>query len=405
MTQLTYSYQALDRAGAKQRGSISAASSGDAYRRLAASGLTPVEIREAGAGGFKLRLGPRGKKIQPADIAHISHQLAVLLEARIPIVECFRGIGEQQQNPRLGQLLLDIAARLQGGTSLTAAIEPHRATFGDIYVETLRAAERSGNLIQVLNHLAESLEEAQELRRATRAAFIYPVTVMVALAVATLFLLMFVVPRFARMFAERGVDLPLLTRLLMGVGEGLRSYWYLGFLAAIGTWVFSRSLRVSPHARLLVDRWLGQTPVFGRLIAGIGISRFAAVFGLSLSSGLGLIECLDMGGRASGRPMIAADAQRMIQQVRQGGRLSVMLHSCESVPAFARQLLCAGEESAELSRMCRIISRHYQRDAAHLAKTASALIEPMLIAGLTGVVLLVALAIFLPMWDMVSLVG
>lgn len=403
MSLINYEYRAMDRAGAAAHGYLLAATPQDAFRRLAATGLTPIRLRPARDKSSRFAL--RAKRVSAAEIARFTYQFAVLLEARLPIVECLRGIAEQEANDRFRKVIEDIGARVQSGVSITAAIEPHRRLFGDVYVETIRAAERSGNIVTVLNHLAEAVEEQQEMRRTVRGALMYPVTVVVALTIATLFLLVFVVPRFASMFASRGIELPLITQALMGLGTSLRDAWwvYAGLIALLALGV--RTIWGNPQGRAWLDRYLNRIPVLGRLLTGLAVGRFASVFGLSLASGLGLIDCLEMAGRASGRPLLMNDVSKMVNQVRQGGRLSGVLHTCGYLPAFARQLLRAGEESAELSRMCRIIARQYARETKYLCKNAATIMEPVLIAGLTGVVLLVALAIFLPMWNMISLIG
>lgn len=402
MTQMSFQYLALDRSGSKTRGHVTALTPADAYRRLAATGLTPLSVKMA-----RESAGRRwfARKVKAADISRFTYQLSVLLEARIPVVECFRSIAEQEQNDRLRKISFDVAARVQGGAPITVALEAHRAVFGGVYVETVRAAEKSGNLVSVLAHLAEAVEEQEEMRRTLKGALMYPITVATALLLATLFLLVFVVPRFAKMFAQRGVELPLLTRVLMNAGESLRTYWWAYALGATLVVFGLRTMWHSPQGRARLDRYLNRVPLLGRMLTGLAVSRFASVFGLSLSSGLGLIECLDMAGRASGRPLLMEDVNKMINQVRQGGRLSGVLRSCAYLPGFVKQLMSAGEESAELSKMCRIISRQYGRELKHLCKNAATIMEPLLIAGLTGVVLLVALAIFLPMWNMIALVG
>jgi type IV pilus assembly protein PilC len=249
------------------------------------------------------------------------------------------------------------------------------------------------------------IEQRQEMTRAVRSALTYPVLVVVALVVAIAFLVTFVVPRFAKMFMERGVELPALTRMLMAVGESVQGYWwaYLGVLIAGA--IATKAAWGSPSFRLRADRVVARIPYVSRVLRGLALTRFSSVFGLSLGSGLGLIDSLELGGRAAGRPLLMRDARMLIDQVRKGGRLAEVLRDAEYLPPFARQLMSAGEQSAELRRMCDVISRHYARETSHLVKNAATVVEPVLIAGLTMVVLVVALAIFLPMWDMVTLVG
>lgn len=399
---VAYTYTAVDASGAERIGTIVAPTREDAFRKVAATGATPLRIRPV-----RERRGAAllSRGIRESAIAEFTHQMAVLLEARIPIADGVRGVAEQEPNARLRAALMDVAGRIQAGATVTSALAAHRKVFGDVYIETIHAAEQSGTLIKALGHLAEMLEQRAETGRQLKQAMTYPCVVLAALGGAVLFMLAFVVPRFAEMFSERGVELPALTRALQAFGVSLRSFWWAwaGGLLALGFSV--RRAWGSPQGRATIDRWLHRVPYLRRVLIGLAVGRFARVLGISLGSGLGLIESLEMSGRAAGRPMLMRDVSRMVEQVRQGGRLTDVLRTCAYLPGFSQRMMSAGEESAELPRLCGVVARHYERETSHLVKNAATVIEPVLIATLTGVVLVVALAIFLPMWDMVGLAG
>lgn len=403
MSALSFEYTAIGRDGKAQRGTLAAPSREEAYRRLASDGMTPTKLREASAGFSLRRL--TGSGVKSEEIAHFTYQLSVLLDARIPIVQAFDSIAEQATNPALARISSDIAKEIQAGRSITDAMQQYRSLFGSVYIETIHAAEKSGNMISVLGHLAEAVEEQGEMRRLIRGAALYPLTVLVTLTIATLFLVTFVVPKFANMFAARGIDLPLLTVILMTVGESIKAYWY-AYAAGLIAGVFGlRAAWRNEASRAWIDGLLHRIPYVRDILIGISISRFASVFGIALRSGVSLIDCITMAGNASGRPLLQADMKRMADQVRRGGRLREVLPDCNYLTGFAKQMLTAGEEAAEIPRMCEILNRHYSRETRHKAKSLSTVIEPVLIACLTVVVLIVALAIFLPMWDMVSILG
>jgi len=154
-----------------------------------------------------------------------------------------------------------------------------------------------------------------------------------------------------------------------------------------------------------MDRWLHKVPFLRDILMGLAVSRFSHVLGTSLQSGLGLIEALEMAAGASGRPLLQADVQKMTEQVKQGGKLADVMLACDYLPGFARRMMAAGEETAEMSRMCEIVARHYDREVEHLTKNLPTVLEPILIVGLAGIFLVIALAIFLPMWDVGNLMG
>lgn len=400
MSRAAFQYTAVRRDGARVQGVESGPDRAAVYRKLAAGGLTPVTIRRRSRGVMR-----PGRRIGGRDIAHFTYQLSVLVGARIPISDGLRTIGEQEPNPRFRAVIMEIASGIDAGRPIAENLGAHREVFGDVFIEAVHAAERTGNLTKVLEFLAESMERTEEARAQLRSALMYPVVVVSFLGLATLFLVAFVVPKFATMFAARGVDLPLLTEALMLVGVSLKGYWWAWLASLVGVAWGLRGAWRWPRGRLAIDRLLHRAPYVRRILVGAATARFSRILGLCLSSGLGLVEALELGGRASGRPMLAADAASMMAQVRSGGRLKDAMERCGYLPAFARRMLCAGEESAELPRMCAVVARQYDRETGSLTKNIATVVEPVMVVGIALVVLVVALAIFLPMWDMVTLLG
>jgi type II secretory pathway component PulF len=400
-TQLTYSYKALDPQGSRKRGVLQAENHSEAYRQLTAAGLKPIKLvaRRAGGGGI------RSKKVGAKELAHLTYQFSVLMEARIPIADGLRSIAEQERNVRLREVIEDVARQIEAGYSVTEAMSQHRSLFGGVYIETVRAAEVSGNMVKVLARLAEMLEMQYESNKNIKGALIYPLCVLIAMVLGAAFLMVVIVPKFAGMYESRGVDLPVPTRILLGTSEFVRTSWPL-VLASLGgaIWAVRKAWR-SPLTQHKMDIWLHRLPFLREVLRGLAVSRFSHVLGTSLQSGLGLIDALDMAGGASGRPMLQADTQKMREQVKEGGRLTDVMLACAYLPGFARRMIAAGEETAEMPRMCEIVARHYDREVAHLTKNLPTVLEPILIVGLAGVFLVIALAIFLPMWELGALMG
>lgn len=399
MTQAAFRYHAVDRRGSRTRGVVRAANQNDAYRQMRAAGLQPLQIK-----AVKLRRG-RGKSITIKDLAHMTYQFSVLMDARIPLIDGLRSIAEQETNPRLRTVLTDVADRIAAGNSVTDAMTAYAEIFGEVYVETVRAAEKSGNMTAVLAALADMLERQYEIGKNVKAALLYPICVISALGLAVTFLMVFVIPKFAAMFAARGIDLPVPTQILITGSVLVRTYWYAFVTGSLVLYLAIRKAWRKKSSRQKMDTWLHRVPFLRHVLRGLAVSRFANVLGLCLRSGLNLMESLEMAGRASGRPLLVADAEKMIEQVNHGGRLADVFLTCGYLPAFTRRMLTAGEEAAELPRMCTVVSRHYDREVTHLTKNVTTVIEPIMIVGLAGVVLLVALAIFLPMWNMTNLIG
>jgi type II secretory pathway component PulF len=396
---LTFRYKVIDGSGAKSKGVLRAEDRNEVYRQLTGAGLKPVKITAARF----VRDSKGSGRVGVKEIAHLTYQFAVLLEARIPIADGLRSIADQEPNTRLRAVIDDVARQIDAGNSITDSLIPHRALFGDVYIETLRAAETSGNMISVLTRLAEMLEQVYETTKNVKSAFMYPICVVLAMIAAISFLTIVVIPRFGTLFSSRGVELPLPTQILMGTSMVVRTYWFLILPGIVGAaWLIRRAWR-NPSSRAKIDTFLHRIPFIRDMLKGLAVSRFAHVLGICLQSGLSLLDSLDMSGKASGRPLLQADAQKMREQVNHGRRLAEVMLACVYLPGFARRMIASGEEAAELSRMCQIIARHYDREVDHLTKNITTVIEPLLIVGLAGIVALIALAIFMPMWNMASL--
>ena len=402
MSTMTFEYIALDKAGAKKTGQATAANKAEAFRKVSGLGLTPLTIKQATgkSGGVK-----RAKRIKAKELSNFTYQLGVLVSARIPISEGLVSIAQQERDPKFRELVMDLAKRIQAGEQLAVAMESHREALGDVYVETIRAAEKSGNLSKVLEHLSDMLEKGQEMSRMVRSALMYPICVVSVLTLAVLFLCGFVVPKFAKMFQSKSLKLPFFTEILMNFGNSLQNYWW-AYLIGVAFAIFGLRIMWSrPGGRMMIDTACHRIPYLKHILIGATISRFSRIFSISLQSGLGLIESLELAGKAAGRPALVKDVQKMVSQVRSGGRLMEVLTVCNYLTPFTKRMLAAGEQSAEIPKMCAVVSRHYDRETTHLTKNLSTVIEPVLIVGIAGVVLVIALAIFMPMWDMTKLVG
>jgi type IV pilus assembly protein PilC len=400
MTATAFRYTAVDRAGTRRRGVTHAPSKADAYRQVAAAGLTPVSLRAGGRAPRRKRSG-----VSIKELVRFTYQFSALVGARISLSDGLRSIASQEPNPRFKAVIDDMAARIEAGGRVAGALEEHRHVFGDVYAEVMRAAEETGNMIKALDYLGELLERSQETRQQLKSALMYPICVFATLAAAVLFLVGFVVPKFATMFEARGMTLPVLTRALAGLGRSLHGYWWLYLIGLVGLYFGLRRAWRSPAARLAIDRVLHRVPYLRDVLVGLAVSRFSRVLGLCLSSGLGLIQAIEMAARAAARPMLTRDAEKLSAQVRAGGRLGEALAACAYLPSFVARMMSAGEEAGELPKMCGLVSRSYDRETSALTKNLATVIEPVLIVMVAIIVLVVALAVFLPMWDAFKLVG
>lgn len=399
MSLRTYKYVAIDRNGARCRGTIRAGDEQDGYKRMVAASLTPLSFEEVAAAGPAFSW----QRVNHKDVVGLTRELAVLTEARIPLDRGLVSIAEHEGKRELAAMIRDIATKIESGLPLTAALESYRTLFGEVYIETIRAGEKSGNLSAVMTHLADLLERQMETRQQVRRAMMYPLIVMAVIAVALTVIVVFVVPKFAATFAASGAQMPVITRVIQALGESVKLYWwaYAGsLLGAVGAlWATWRR----PAGRIAIERFLARVPYIGRIIESVTIGRFARVVSISLSSGLDLIEAVKIGGRSTGRPIFVRECEEMAERLRGGSAFIEVLRGSGTVPGFARRMLGAGKDAAELAKSCEIVARYYDREASHLTKNINTIVEPLMTVAMAGIVLIVALAVFLPMWKMAGL--
>jgi len=399
MSVLTYKYNALDTAGKARKGSIRAASEQDALRRIRAAGLTPLKLKQTVDREPLFSF----QSVKESDIADLTRELCVLVEAKIPLDRGLASIAEHDGKPALTDMVRDIAAQIESGSALTAAMGKYRQHFGEVYIETLRAAEKSGNLAGVMSHLATLMDRQIETKQQLTRAMTYPVIVMTVVFIAVSVIVVFVVPKFAKIFGDQGVDMPLMTRVIQAIGDSVKIYWYVYLMAMVGAVVGVVATWRSAKGRPLMERLMLKVPYVGRIVVSVTAGRFARVLSIGLTSGLDVIDSVEIGGKATGRPVFVAECEEIAARMRQGQPMAEAVREATYLPSFAKRMLSAGKDSTELAKACDVIANHYDRESSHLTKNVNTVIEPILTVVMAVIVLVVALSVFLPMWQMVKL--
>lgn len=398
MTRRNFTYIAVGPGGARTEGSLEAQTSQDAYRALTRQGLTPIEVTDNAtdsAPTFSVQ------RITATDVADLTRELGVLVEARIPLARGLSTIAEHETKPALKAMILDVAASIEAGQPMTDALARYKDVFGEAYIETMRAAERSSNLARVVTHLAEMLDRQIESRQQLKRALTYPLIVLGVVALAMVVIFVFVVPRFADTFRQQGVQLPAVTKIVQAIGVSARMYWYLYAGAAVAAAVTLRLAWRSPVGRVRLEHMLARVPCVGGIILATLAGRFARVLSIGLGSGLNLIDAIEISGRATGHHAFRAECRVMAEGLRGGAPFTDVLRGSRFMPGFARRMLGAGKDSEEIAKAGEIVARHFDREASHRSKNINSIIEPVLTVVLAAIVLVVALSVFIPMWQMV----
>jgi len=345
-------------------------------------------------------------KVSVKDKAVFSRQFAVLMNAGVAIVRSLGVLGEQCSNPKLKAALIDISNDVQSGTNLSDSMRKHPDCFDNLYVSMVQAGEIGGVLDDVLNRLAKLLEDVARLQNQIKAALSYPMVVGFLATTIFVGMTVFLIPIFAKIFKDIGIELPALTQFLMTCSEILRSYWSLVIIAGIMAFMFAyKQYYKTPVGKVTIDRLSLKVPLFGDLIQKSAVARFSRTFGALTRSGVPILTCLEIVRDTSGNQVIAnaIDAARI--EIQQGGMISVALQKDAVFPVMAIQMMSIGEETGELDGMLMKVADFYEDEVEQSVKALTSVLEPLMIVVLGGMVGTILLAMYLPMFKVFEKLG
>ena len=400
-----YTYRGRDAALAPVSGTMEAESPTAVVQQLVAMGVTVVDIDatrlvevqiDVPSWWDKLRAPP----IKDDDVILFTRQMHTLQRTAVPIMRALAGLQESTANRSLADVLGDIRYSLEQGRELSVALARHPDVFSIFYVAMVRVGELSGRVAEVFNRLFIHLEFEKDVRGQIRAALRYPMFVLIAGAIAMVVLNIFVIPVFAGVFGGLNAKLPLVTRLLIGFSNAIVRWWPLLAVMAVGGWFAVRAALQSTEGRYWWDRQKLRLPIVGEIILKATLARFSRSFALASQSGIPVLEALTLVARTADNAYIA----RHIDDMRDGIERGESLHRCATAAGVftpvVLQMIAVGEETGEIDSLLTEIAGMYERETAYAIKGLSAKIEPILLLMMAGLVLVLALGIFMPMWSM-----
>lgn len=399
----TFRYSGRDASGAQVSGDIEVASSELAASLLAGRGIIPLRIEaqaEAESGRASMRLFGDGGHMTLTELQIFSQQMHALLRAGLPILRSLGAIQESATRPNVARLMGDIGASLDQGNELSAALRRHPDDFPTLYVAMVRVGEQTGRLDTVLKRLAEWLAFERDTRERVKAAVRYPTFVVIAMMAAMLVINLFVIPRFANVYQSMQVELPLITRVLIGFSGFMTAWWPMMLAGLAAAFYGFRRWRASEAGALSGDRLMLRMPVIGRILHNAALGRFARSMSMALRSGVPVPQAIHLIAQAVGNAFMS----RRLERVRTGIERGESLHrACAAAGVFnplVLQMISVGEESGTLDEMLEHMADFYAHDVDYDLKRLSSAIEPILIVLLGGMVLVLALGVFLPIWDL-----
>ncbi|GHA12111.1 type II secretion system F family protein [Oceanisphaera arctica] len=400
-----FEYRARDRQGQLSRGTMEATSIQAAGVSLMQSGLLPIDIKPAGKGSLMLELRQYFKRGLKTEVLLIlCRQLASLTRAGVPILRIMQGLAETTDNKVLEAVLTEAAAALHKGQTLSAALSAHPHIFNSLFVSLVEVGESTGQLEQTFLQLAQYYQLELDTRRRVKAAIRYPSFVMFAMSAAMVVINIYVIPAFSGMFAGMGAELPLATRLLIGSSDFFVHYFgylLLGLMGGVMLWL--HYIRTE-SGRYQWHRWQLKLPIVGPLLRRILLARFCRSFAMMLSAGVPITQVLDLAGNATGNAFLTRAILAMGEGLAGGRSLSSVAREGRIFTPLILQMFNVGEETGRIDEMVKEAGQFYEEEVDYDISNLSAKIEPIMIVGISVMVLILALGIFSPMWGMVDAV-
>jgi type IV pilus assembly protein PilC len=402
-----YIYKAINESGKTLSGVIEAESEEMVNSILASRNLIPAKIiieSRGGGGNFLSRIQQRLRgAVKVSDLILFTKQFRSMLNAGVPILRILNVLESQTESKVLKQAITILIQDIKQGSSLFEAMEKHPYIFSPLYRSMIRAGELSGNVPSVLDRLIYIIEHETKVRSDIKSALTYPKMVVIALSLAFLVLLTFVVPQFVSMFSKAGLILPWPTKIAMHMHALLKNYWYM-ILIAIAALIYGYKMYVkTKQGEFVRDAFILKIPVLGPLFKKAAMSRFASIFAILQSSGVPVLQSLGILSETIGNAAISRAFDHVRDRVEEGAGISGPLKSAEYFTPMVIDMVAIGEESGNIDEMLREITKHYDDEVEYAVKGLTDVIGPILIVGLAAVVGFFALAIFMPMWDLTKM--
>ena len=409
-----YSYSARDASGSLVKGTLEAANQNAAAQAILSRQLIPVKIEEAKnkpakkakssdkKAGSGLNVELFVPKVTLADLVIFSRQMHSLMKAGIPILRAVKGLGETTSSKRMQAALEDVSDQLERGRNLSSAMNQHPEIFEQLYVSIVHVGENTGQLDMAFLQLAEYLEREQETRKQIKSATRYPMFVLLAIIAALVIMNIFVIPTFKGMFDKLGADLPPLTQFLLSMSDFFIHKWQFLIAGIVGGVFLLKRYLNTKDGQYRWDRYKLRLPAVGDILERSLLSRFCRSFSMMLKAGVPLTHALNLTADAVANAYVSSRIVGMRQNIERGESLARVAQSSGLFTPLVMQMVNVGEETGRIDELLEEVADYYEREVDYDLKSLTSKIEPILISIVSAMVLVLALGIFTPMWDMMN---
>lgn len=403
-------YEARDATGQLKKDTIEAQNVRLATQRLQEQRMTVIHIKEKTSNVAQTDLlgwYQKIRKVNEQALTVFSRQFATMINAGLAMVRCLDILSEQTEDKKLQQTLVQVRRDVEGGSTLSNALGKHPTVFSTLYISMVKAGEMGGVLDEVLERLAGFMEKDFGLKKKVKSALTYPVVILVMALGIVFFLVTYILPTFVQLFEGMSLQLPLPTRILIAITKGARNPIILsvvGVLVVVGGILINRYIQ-TPVGKKQYDLLKLNIPVFGLLNKKVAISRFCRTLGTLLSSGVPIMQALEIVGKASGNEIIAMTVSKVRESIREGESIASPLGASGMFPPMVTQMVAVGEETGNLDAMLSKISDFYDTEVEYLLASLTSMLEPIMIVGMGGIVGFIVISVFLPLYQLIGNLG
>ncbi|MEE9497890.1 MAG: type II secretion system F family protein [Nitrospinaceae bacterium] len=382
--------------GKVQKGEIEADNEQGALSKLKQKNIRVAGVKKK----FESDFLSNKKPITERDIVIFTRQFSTMVDAGLPLVQCLEILGKQSDNPSFGEIITKIKTDIESGSNLSDAMRKHPKVFNSLYANLVEAGEAGGILDTILGRLANYIEKALALKKKVKTAMVYPGAIITVAVTVVAFLMVFVIPTFATMFAGGGAELPGPTALVMDISNFFTNQWYYVIGGPILFFILFKKVYATERGKIEIDRFALKLPVFGMLIRKVSTAKFSRTLGTLISSGVPLIEGMDICARTAGNKIVEIAILNSIEAIKEGETIAAPLARENVFPAMVIQMIDVGESAGALDSMLSKIADFYDEEVDTAVDGLTALLEPLLMVFLGIVVGFIVVAMYLPIFKM-----
>ncbi len=401
-----FNWEARTKSGAVQKGVMEASNASLVEAQLKRFGFTGISIKEeAKSVSIKLPGFGGGGKVETKDLVVFTRQFATMIDSGLPLVQCLEILAGQQENKTFKDVLFKVKEDVESGSTFADALGKHPKAFDQLYVNLVAAGEVGGILDTILNRLAAYIEKAQKLKKQVKGALVYPTTIIAIAVIVVGVILVFVIPTFAKMFADFGGDLPAPTKIVIALSDFLKKYI---ILMVIGFFMLSAAFKkyyATPKGQKVIDRLALKAPVFGPLIRKVSVAKFTRTLGTMISSGVPIMDGLEIVAKTAGNKIVEEAIYRVRQAIAEGKTMAEPLAESGVFPPMVVQMISVGEATGAMDAMLNKIADFYDDEVDDAVGALTAMMEPMLMVFLGTTVGGLVIAMYLPIFKLAGAVG